>query len=57
MQAQFLRLCIDIAKVSAISLLEIITQSTHFLPAKKKILKSWIELQTNKNAKGLYSYI
>ena len=52
MQTQLLRFCKDIAKVSSLPLLEITTKSKHFLPAKK-IPVLWIELQTNKNTKGL----
>ena len=33
--------------------LEISTKSTYFLLAKKKMPIMWIELQTNKNRKGL----
>ena len=33
--------------------LEIITKTTHFLPAKKMIPMLWIKLQRNKNAKCL----
>ena len=39
MQTQLLRFCKDTAKVSSFPLLKITTKSTHFLPAKKKILR------------------
>ena len=45
MQIQLLRFCKDIAKVSSLRLLKLTTKSTHFLPAKKKILILWIELK------------
>ena len=53
MQAKLLRSCKDNAKVSSLPLLEITAKSTNFLHAKKEIPILWIELQTNKNTKGL----
>ena len=40
-------------KFLPLPMLEITTKSTYFLPAKKTIPILWIELQTNKNIKGL----
>ena len=57
MQTQVLRFCKDTAKVSSLPLLKITTKSTHFLPAKKKILILWIEIQTNKIQKFSKPYI
>ena len=37
MQTQLFQFCKDTAKVFSLPLLKIITKSTHFLPAKKKI--------------------
>ena len=51
MQTQLLRFCEDTAKVSCLPLLNIITKSTHFLPAKKMIPILWIGLQINKSQK------
>ena len=39
-------------KFLPLPMLETITKSTYFHPAKKKIPILWIELQTNKNVKG-----
>ena len=57
MQTQVLRFRKDTAKVSSLPLLNITTESTHFIPAKKKIPILWIELQTNKIRKVSKSYI
>ena len=56
-QTQLLWFCKDTAKVSSFPLLKIDTKSTHFLPAKKKILTLWIELQRNKIRKVSKSFI
>ena len=48
MQTQVLQFFKDTAKVSSLALLKITTKSTHFFPAKNKILILWIELRTNK---------
>ena len=57
MQAQFLRFCKDTAKVYCLPLSKIAAKSTHFLPAKKKIPKLWIELQISKTQKASKPYI
>ena len=48
---------VKIPQVSSLPLLKITTKSTHFLPAKKKILILWIEIQTNKIQKFSKPYI
>ena len=57
MQTQLLRFCKDTTKGSPLSLLNITTKSTHFLPVKKKITILWIEIQTNKIRKVSKPYI
>ena len=57
MQTQLFQFCKDTSKVSFLPLLKIITKSTHFLLAKKKIPILWIELQTNKIQKVSKPYI
>ena len=57
MKTQLLRFCKDTAKVSTLPLLKLTTESTHFLPRKKKIPTLWIELQTNKIQKVSKPYI
>ena len=57
MQTQVLGFCKNSLKVSSLPLLNIITKSTHFLSAKKKMPILWIELQTNKIQKVLKPYI
>ena len=42
----------DTVKVWSSPLLEI-TKSTHFLSGEKNVPIMWIELQTNKNTKGI----
>ena len=54
MWTQLLQFCKDIAKKFLLfPMSEITTKSTCFLPVKKKIPILWIELQTNKNIKGI----
>ena len=57
MSAQLLPFCKNTANASSLSLLKIITKSTHFLPAKKMTPILWTELQTNKIQKVSKPYI
>ena len=43
----------DTVKVWSSPLLEITTKSTHFLSGEKNVPIMWIELQANKNTKGI----